>query len=80
MADPALRAPVADTFSWLRTRLAGVLAEARAAGELTADPDTTAATVIAVLQGGYVLARAAGDPAPFADAVDGLLALLGRTD
>jgi TetR/AcrR family transcriptional regulator, transcriptional repressor for nem operon len=73
MADQTLRAPVTDTFSWLRTRLADVLAEAGTPG-----PDTTAATVIAVLQGGYVLARAAGDPAPFDDAVDGLLALLER--
>ena len=35
-----------------------------------------AATIVAVLQGGYVLARAAGSPEPFDQAVSGVLALL----
>ncbi|MER7163287.1 TetR/AcrR family transcriptional regulator, partial [Streptomyces lydicus] len=39
-------------------------------------PVATAATVAAVVQGGYVLARAADDPAPFDAAVQGVLALL----
>ena len=78
MADPALRAPVHDTFAWLRTRLTDVLADGVRRGELDATlaPDATASTLVAVLQGGYVLARAADDPAPFAQAVDGALALL----
>ncbi|RKE21886.1 TetR/AcrR family transcriptional regulator [Streptomyces sp. TLI_171] len=80
MADPALRAPVEQTLGRLRERLAEVLAEGREAGELppSVDPHDTAATVLAVLQGGYVLARAAGDPAPFDRAITGVLALLGR--
>jgi len=80
MADPALRRPVEETFGWLRDRLAEVLAEGRALGELDAalDPAATAATIVAVLQGGYVLARAAGSPEPFHQAVDGVLALLSR--
>lgn len=78
MADPLLRAPVHDTFAWLRARLTDVLAEGVQQGELNAslDPAATASTLVAVLQGGYVLARAADDPAPFAQAVDGALALL----
>ncbi|MEH6375846.1 TetR/AcrR family transcriptional regulator [Streptomyces sp. KLMMK] len=78
MADAALRAPVDETFVWLRGRLAEVLAEGVARGELSAglDPAATAATVVAVLQGGYVLARAAGSTAPFEQAVDGVLGLL----
>ncbi|MFH8785848.1 TetR/AcrR family transcriptional regulator [Streptomyces roseoverticillatus] len=78
MADPALRAPVDETFVWLRGRLGEVLAEGVARGELSAalDPAATAATVVAVLQGGYVLARAAGSTAPFEQAVDGVLGLL----
>ncbi|MFJ1751969.1 TetR/AcrR family transcriptional regulator [Kitasatospora sp. NPDC088134] len=78
MADPVLRAPVEETLGWLRGRLAEVLAEGLASGELPPhlDPDATAATVVAVLQGGYVLARAADDPGPFDRAVTGLLALL----
>ncbi|MBE3013066.1 TetR/AcrR family transcriptional regulator [Microbispora sp. NEAU-D428] len=80
MADPALRRPVEETFAWLRDRLAAVLAEGRDRGELGAgfDPGATAATVVAVLQGGYVLARAAGSHEPFHQAVDGVLALLSR--
>ncbi|MEV7802938.1 TetR/AcrR family transcriptional regulator [Microbispora sp. NPDC088329] len=80
MADPVLRRPVEETFAWLRDRLAAVLAEGRNRGELGAalDPVRTAATIVAVLQGGYVLARAAGSPEPFHEAVDGVLALLSR--
>ncbi|WP_051872294.1 TetR/AcrR family transcriptional regulator [Streptomyces sclerotialus] len=78
MADPALRAPVDETFDWLRNRLAEVLAEGRERGELDAelDPAVTAASVVAVVQGGYVLARAAGSPAAFDQAVTGVLALI----
>ncbi|MCC3774123.1 TetR/AcrR family transcriptional regulator [Streptomyces sp. UNOB3_S3] len=78
MADPVLRAPVDETFAWLRARIAGVLAEGRDRGELDAalDPADTASTVVAVLQGGYVLARAAGSEEPFRRAVDGVLGLL----
>ncbi|KAA9378300.1 TetR/AcrR family transcriptional regulator [Microbispora cellulosiformans] len=78
MADPALRRPVEETFAWLRDRLAAVLAEGRDRGEIGAglDPAAVASAVVAVLQGGYVLARAAASPEPFDQAVDGLLALL----
>lgn len=78
MADPALRRPVEETFTWLRTRLAGVLTEARENGELDTalDPAATATALVAVLQGGYVLARAAGDAEAYAQAVDGALGLL----
>ncbi|MEU8171435.1 TetR/AcrR family transcriptional regulator [Microbispora hainanensis] len=80
MADPALRRPVEETFAWLRDRLAEVLAEGRDRGELHAglDPGATAATIVAVLQGGYVLARAAGTPEPFHQAIEGVLALLSH--
>ncbi|MEZ0065259.1 TetR/AcrR family transcriptional repressor of nem operon [Streptacidiphilus sp. MAP12-20] len=78
MADPALREPVEQTLAWLRGRLAEVLQEGRAAGELSEslEPGATAATIVATLQGGYVLARAAGSPEPFDRAVDGVLGLL----
>jgi TetR/AcrR family transcriptional repressor of nem operon len=78
MADPTLRAPVEQTLAWLRERLAEVLTEACDCGELDAalDPQATAATVIAVLQGGYVLARAADSAAPFDQAITGVLGLL----
>ncbi|WP_405010707.1 TetR/AcrR family transcriptional regulator [Kitasatospora sp. NBC_01539] len=78
LADPRLRAPVEETFAWLHGRIAGIVAEGRAAGELADGPDPadTAAAIVAVVQGGYVLARAAGSPEPFDRAVRGALALL----
>lgn len=78
MADPELRAPVDETLDWLRGRLAEVVQEGLDDGELSDAliPEVVAATVVATLQGGYVLARAAGSPAAFDTAVRGLLALL----
>jgi TetR/AcrR family transcriptional regulator, transcriptional repressor for nem operon len=78
MADPELRAPVAETFDWLRRELAGIVAEGKRNGEYpdSLDPEQTAATIAAVLQGGYVLARAAGSVEPFELAIRGLVNLL----
>lgn len=79
MAAPALRAPVEETLAWLRARLAEVVREGVDRGELesTVDPASTAAAIVAALQGGYVLARAADTTEPFDQAVAGILALLG---
>ncbi|WP_323748186.1 TetR/AcrR family transcriptional regulator [Catenulispora rubra] len=79
MATPMLVAPVAETLNWLRERLAALVAEGVADGELNPalDPVTTAAAIVATLQGGYVLARAANDPQAFQQAIEGVLALLG---
>ncbi|MFJ9416633.1 TetR/AcrR family transcriptional regulator [Streptomyces sp. NPDC101227] len=76
--DPELRRPLDEMFGWLQGRIAEVLAEGQERGELAAglDPADTAATVTAVVQGGYVLARAADDAAPFDAAVRGALSLL----
>ncbi|MFC9687689.1 TetR/AcrR family transcriptional regulator [Kribbella sp. NPDC056951] len=78
VADPELRAPVDETFTWLRGRLAEVIAEGKQNGEFaaTVDPDRLAATIAAVLQGGYVLARAAESTEPFDLAIQGLLELI----
>ncbi len=78
VADPQLRRPVGQTLEWLHRRLTDLLAEGQANGELVQDLDAeqTAATIVAVLQGGYVLARAANSTAPFASAVRGVLGLL----
>ena len=77
-ADPVLRAPVGEALGAVADRLAEVVAEGRERGELDAalDPRATAAALLAILQGGYVLARAAGSTEPFDQAVDGALALL----
>ncbi|GAA0347030.1 TetR/AcrR family transcriptional regulator [Actinoallomurus spadix] len=78
IADDVLRQPLEETFDWLRQRLSRVLAEGRERGELAAelDPVATAATIVATLQGGYVLARAAASAEPFEHAIRGVLGLL----
>ncbi len=81
LSDDALRAPVAATFDRLQSRVAEVIRAGQQRGEFGpgragVDPCELAATIIAVLQGGYVLARAAGSVRPFEQAVNGALALL----
>ncbi len=81
VADPALRRPVAETMAGLEQTLTALLAEGQRAGEIRPGlvPADVAAAVVAVLQGGYVLARAAASQAPFDRAVRGALALLDGT-
>ena len=78
VADEQLRGPVEDILAWVRDRLAGLLAEGKATGEFAEDLDPVAvsATLLAVLQGGYVLARAANSIEPYNQAIDGALHLL----
>jgi AcrR family transcriptional regulator len=78
IADPKLRQPVAEAFDWLHARLTAVLAEGKARGEFPAGlvPNDVAATIAAVVQGGYVLARATDSEAPFTRAIEGVRALL----
>ena len=78
LADEALRAPVDESLGWVRGRLAEILAEGKQAGEFAADldPVAVAATLLAVLQGGYVLARAANSTEPYEQAIKGALSLL----
>jgi AcrR family transcriptional regulator len=80
-ADNELRRPLRETFGWLNGRLAGIVADGQASGEFASglDPAETAATILATLQGGYVLARAAHSVEPFNRAIRGVLALLAAT-
>ncbi|MEV8552186.1 TetR/AcrR family transcriptional regulator [Streptomyces glaucescens] len=73
-----LRAPVDETLDWLRERLASIVREGQERGEFGPglDAGETAAAIVATVQGGYVLARASGQPAAFDAGVRGLLALL----
>jgi TetR/AcrR family transcriptional repressor of nem operon len=73
ITDPVLRAPVGETFAWLRERLARLVTEAF--GDRVG-AEQLAATIAATVQGGYVLARSAADPQPFADATEGLARML----
>lgn len=78
VADEALRKPLEDTFAWMTSRISGLLREAQALGKLSValDAEALAATVMAVRQGGYVLARAAHSTRPYEQAIEGLIALL----
>lgn len=78
IASDELRAPLGETLDWLHGRLAAIVQEGQEHGEFNGalDPAQVAATVVATVQGGYVLARASGSPAAFDGAVGGLLALL----
>lgn len=83
IASDELRAPVDETIVWLRARLAEIVQEGLDRGEFTHTPVPAdiAATIVATVQGGYVLARASGATDAFDAAVRGLLALLApRTD
>lgn len=79
MSRPELREPIDETLRWLRARLADVLADGQANGEVpdAISPRQTASMISAVLQGAYVLARGENSEKAFAEAVDGALALLG---
>ncbi len=76
--DPELLAPVARAFDTITERWTAVLQEAVDASELPASLNAAvlARTMVAVIQGGYVLARASGDQQPMDDAIEGALALL----
>ncbi|HLL37573.1 MAG TPA: TetR/AcrR family transcriptional regulator [Streptomyces sp.] len=78
IASDELRAPVDETLDWLRERLAGIVGEGQERGEFAPglDAEAVAATIVATVQGGYVLARASGLPSAFDAGVRGLLALL----
>lgn len=79
VADPVLLAPITHAFAQIHHSWVAVLTEAMDAGELRRDldPSRLAYTLMATLQGGYVLAIAQQDPAPFEAARAGVLALLG---
>ena len=78
VASEELREPVDETIDWLREQLAGIVEEGKEQGQFgpELDGEAIAATVVATVQGGYVLARASGSPADFDAGVRGLLSLL----
>ncbi|MEQ4725205.1 TetR/AcrR family transcriptional regulator [Nonomuraea sp. B19D2] len=80
LASPTLLEPVTKTLDWLVETIAGVIRQGVEKDELRADidPATLACTIAAVVQGGYVLARAHGDTSRFDAAVEGAVDLLER--
>ena len=73
-----LRAPVAAWFEHVEAKLRETFDEARAAGQIGADVHSgdLALTVVAAVQGGYLLARAHADPDAMRRALAGALALV----
>ncbi|GAB2455599.1 TetR/AcrR family transcriptional regulator [Xylanimonas ulmi] len=78
VADAELLGIVAGAFDTMLGRWSDAIADAVAAGELPAStvPDDLARTLAAVIQGGYVLARAQGAQEPMDAAIRGAVALL----
>lgn len=78
VSDPALLAIVADAFDTMLANWERTIADAIEAGELPTSvmPDELARTLAAVLQGGYVLARAKGNQGPMDAAIRGAISLL----
>ena len=78
LALPELFAILQSTFARLRTLVVKNISVEISAGTLPAefDAEDLADTVLAVVQGGYIVARAENDPMPFERAVRGAVALL----
>lgn len=77
-AEASLQEPIGAYFQHVQNSLAERLSDAAATGRLTtrADPAELATTVVAVVQGGYVIARATGDPDAMTRAQHAAAALL----
>lgn len=71
--DAEIAEPVAAFLTHVQERVAGLLAGRLRPG---LEPGEVAAALVAAVQGGFVLARATGDPAAMRRAQDGALALL----
>jgi len=78
--DPEARALLASGFGRWQAAIGDGLRRARSAGRLPAevDPDDLAVTLLAVLQGGLLLAQAQRDSQPLETAVNTFLALATR--
>jgi len=78
VTDAELITIVAHAFDVMLARWEQAIAAAVTAGELPANtvPVDLARTLAAVIQGGYVLARAKGDHSPMDRAIRGVIALL----
>lgn len=77
-ADERLRAPLAAYFNHVERAVRDTLIEAQSAGDLPAGLDCAAVAqaIVAAVQGGYVLSRVHNDDGRFAQAAQGVLALL----
>jgi TetR/AcrR family transcriptional regulator, transcriptional repressor for nem operon len=74
-----IREPIADYLRRVEIHIKRCLLEARGLGQLqsSADVSSIAASLVAVVQGAYVLARANSDEAEMQHALEGAVRLLG---
>lgn len=75
MEDVALRAPVAEFLETVSGMLARTIGDAQARGELAKDVDAKIAanTLIAIIEGGFVLSRAHWDEQRMAEVIEGAI-------
>ena len=78
LADPALLSPISETFTFYQGRIAALLESARRDGQLvqTFSPTDVAATIVAIVQGAHVLARAEQSSDAFERVIQGGVQLL----
>ena len=69
-----LREPLNETFKWLIQSISEIITEGQLSGELKKDINSyeAASMIVAVIQGGYVLAKAENSIEAFHQAVSGL--------
>ncbi|HEY4466211.1 MAG TPA: TetR family transcriptional regulator [Klebsiella sp.] len=78
ISDDSLREPIADNFEWLIGELEEVLDAGKTSGEFSADLNVehTALTLISVMQGAFVIARATQSEAYYKQAIAGVIEML----
>lgn len=78
ISDPLLREPIARYFEYVEARLQDVIRASQAAGTLSEHlrPEELATTLLAIVQGGYVLSRVQQSRTPMKRAIAGALSLL----
>ncbi len=78
LSQESLRHPIASYFVYTEQEIGTALEQAQREGTLSETVNSTdvATTLVAIVQGGYVLARALQDPQQMGQALRGALALL----
>ena len=76
--DDSLREPIANNFEWLIGEIENVLEAGKASGEFPASLNVkhTALTLISVMQGAFVIARATQSEAYYKQAIAGVIEML----
>lgn len=77
---PEFRQPISDFLNAITTRLSDSLLQAQDEGALSADVNAKclATTLVAVVEGGFILSRVHWDPDRMQTAIDGISQLLSR--